>query len=222
MQKYCAHISNQHRLDDNGNLIPDETRPRHIQYMVDMLQVDAKLSFTTANSNDRTYPDSLVDVMEAHFDKLGKARNQLFTNTRLFFSPVKSIGTSEFAIGDGNNITLPLDVTLKFRLRVSQATSDDETTRDTIREQIIEIVDDYVDENGIINCVEIARRIRENLSETVQWVDVLGIDGDPSLQTMKSINPEAVPHLKHILTLLDDGKTISVDRGLDLEIVVQE
>ena len=222
MQKYCAHISNQHRLDDAGNLIPDETKPRHIQYMVDMLHVDAKLSFTTANSNDRTYPDSLVDVMEAHFDKLGKARNQLFTNTRLFFSPVKSIGTSEFAIGDGNNITLPLDVTLKFRLRVSQATSDDETTRDTIREQIIEIIDDYVDENGIINCVEIARRIRENLSETVQWVDVLGIDGDPSLQTMKSINPEAVPHLKHILTLLDDGKTISVDRGLELEIVVQE
>ena len=222
MQKYCAHISNQHRLDEFGNLIPDETKPRHIQYMVDMLQLDAKLAFTTANSNDRTYPDSLVSVMESHFARLGNARNQLFTNTRLFFSPVKSIGKSEFAIGDGNTLSLPLDVSLKFRLRISQDTAEDGTTMDTIREQIIAIVDDYIDKNGIINCVEIARLIRDNLSETVLWVDVLGIDGDSSLQTMKSINPEAVPHLKHVLTLLDDGKTIAVERGLELELVVQD
>ena len=221
MYKYWEYSAKQYILDDLGNLIPDETKPRHIQYMADMLQLDAKLAQTSANVNDGTYPTSLVGVMRTHFANLGQARNHLFTNTRLFFSPVKSIGHSEFSVGDGNTITLPLDVSMKFKLHVSQATADDETLVDDIRSNVITIIDDYISVHGIINCVEIAREIMNRLAETVKWVDVGGIDGNPELQTMKSINKEAVPHLKHRLTLLDDGVTIDIDRGLDLEIVVQ-
>ena len=68
----------------------------------------------------------------------------------------------------------------------------------------------------------LAQAIRESNSDSVKYVDVLGIDGDPSLQTMRAVDNSIKPHLKHVLVLMDDKETIDVDRGLELEFVVAD
>ena len=69
---------------------------------------------------------------------------------------------------------------------------------------------------------EIAKLIKEANSDSVRYVDVLGIDGDQKLQTMRCVDPEVRPHLKHELQLEDDGVTITLTRGLDIEFVVAD
>ena len=110
---------------------------------------------------------------------------------------------------------------MKFKLHVTYDAYEDDILLENMRETIIKIIDKAVDA-GYVNCVEIARSIIAETDGAVKYVDVLGIDGDPDLQTMRPVSKNVRPHLKHILKLSTDGKTIDVDRGLELEAVVNE
>lgn len=218
--KHVIHTTSQYRVDADGQLVPDPKNTRHIQYLIDMTHLDAKLAWTSANQESGEYPNSIMGVMRAHFDNLGNARDNLFTNSRLFFEPTKSLGKAEFSVGDNDTEILPLDISIKFKVHVSQATADDEVLISGLKDQIVEIIDNQIELHRYLNCTEIAGTILEELKDSVEMIDVLGINGDPSLQTMKPIDPDVIPHLGHRLTLLEDGITIDVSRKLDLEIVV--
>lgn len=220
MHKYVAHTTEQYLFDENGDLIPDPDSTRRILYTADMIQLDAKLSKVTALDDERAYPNTIVNTLRSHFDNLGRARDNMFTNSRLFFEPTRSLGQATFSVGDNNTTTLPLDISMKFKIHVSQATANDELVVTNLKENIVSIIDNYIETHRSVNCVQISKNILSELTETVEMIDVLGINGDPTLQTMKPVDTEVVPHLGHRLTLLDDGATIDVARALDLEIVV--
>ena len=102
---------------------------------------------------------------------------------------------------------------------VNKSAAEDLNLLDTLKEQVTVIIDNKLSE-GIVNCSDIAKEIATTISDSVQHVDVLGINGDQNLQTMTCSDTNIRPHLKHMLKLLDDGTTIDVERGLTLEIVV--
>ena len=220
MYKYVNHLSTHPRLDDNGKPRLDPNGAREVKFMINMLHLDAKLAVPTL-SGSKVYPDNLVEVMRTHFNNLGSIKNRLYTNTRLYFEPIKSLGYGKFYT-DGESIkTLPLDVTMKFRLHVSNDVAEDEDLMNAMRTSIIALIDDHM-AGGSTNMTTLAQAIRESNSDSVKYVDVLGIDGDPSLQTMRAVDNSIKPHLKHVLVLMDDKETIDVDRGLELEFVVAD
>lgn len=215
--KYCQYISGQLKLDENGK--PQEAKSKEIVYLIDMVQLDAKLTIATT-TNYEDYPNEVCEQMRAYFDDIGEAKPKLFPNSRIFFEPLRSFGYGTFTVS-GAEKELPLDITMGFRLYVDKAASEDLNLIETLKEQIIKIIDEKISE-GSVNCSEIAKEIKLSISDSVQHVDVLGINGDQNLQTMLCTDTNVRPHLKHVLKLLDDGATIDVERGLTIELVVTD
>lgn len=221
LAKYCNHTSNQVRLDDLGEPIAD-TGSRQIQYLVNMFQCDAKLAAVVDSETKvrEDYPDSIVETLRTHFSTLGAAKNRLYTSTKLYFEPMRSLGLGQFYTDGESTEELPLDVTMRFRLHISQSASEDNTILDALRKSIISIIDENMS-TDVTNCAKIANEITERNSDTVKHVDVLGINGNEDLQTMRCVDKSVRPHLKHQLVRLDDGQ-IEVDRGLEIEYVVAD
>jgi hypothetical protein len=220
LNRFCEYTSVQYQLND-GQLQEDPENPRKIQYLVDMLQIDAKLAETTANKGTDSYQDSITDTLRAHYTNLGNAKNNLFTNTRLLFEPTKSMGYAEFAIGNDKTEELQLDVEVSLKIHVSQTDAGDSTLMANVEQRIISIIDTKI-EAGYLNLTEVASQIMTEIGDTVLHVDVVGINGDPNIQTLKCVDPEVRPHLKHKLMLLSDETTIDWTRGLNLEVVVND
>lgn len=217
--KYCEYVTGQLVLDEDGKPQEDSDNVRDIVYLINMLQLDAKLTIAST-SEYSSYPENVRAQMRTYFDELGDAKAKLYANSRLFFEPLKSFGYGTFTVGD-SEVELPLDITMTFKLYVSKSASEDLTLVDSLTESIISIIDTYIDSN-VVNCADIAKKITEDLSDSVKYVDVLGINGDVTLQTMTCVDTNVRPHLKHILKLLDDGTTVDVTRGLSIELVVIE
>ena len=214
---YCKYVAGQYRLDSNGK--PYVETPRQVQYLLNMLQIDAKLAETTVVKSTRSYPRNLISLMRTHFANLGNIKNRLYTNTKLFFEPMKSIGYGLFYTDGETTTEYPLDITMGFKLHVSAEIASDDTMLDNLRRSVISIIDDHMAEGGC-SMTTIAELIKQNNSDSVRYVDVLGINGNQKLQTMRCVDPEVRPHLKHTLELEDDGITITLQRGLTLEFVV--
>ena len=222
MYRYLVHSGKQYDLDEKGNLQEDKNADtRHIQYMISMLQLDAKHTKVTAQSGEKDFVSSITDVLRRHFDILGNTRNEMFTNTRLFFEAFKSIGYGSFRVGPDVTENLQLDIEVSLRLHVSSDTAADATLRDSIKSQIVYIIDTKL-QSGYLNLNEVANQVMTDLAGTVLMVDVLGINGRPDIQTLKSMDNSVRPHLKHSLVLLNDESTIDVTRGLNLEFVVDD
>lgn len=233
--RYWEYSYDQVILNEKGKPLEDYEKDRFIQYTIDMLQMDAKLGRVTTVKEDTTlgsnfgddgpkahrYPTTVVSVLRTHFDNVGRARNTMFTNTRLFFEPVKSLGYADFNVGNNEIRELPLDITMKFRLHVTYDAYEDDILLENMRSEIIKIIDRSINE-GYVNCAEIARKIIDETDGAVKYVDILGINGDQDLQTMRPVEKNVRPHLKHILVVGSDGATIDVDRGLTIDAVVNE
>lgn len=217
---YCKYQLGQIRLNAEGKPLAPKT-PRQLQYLVNMLHIDAKLAETTAVKTSRSYPGNLVEVMRNHFNNLGSIKNRLYTNTKLFFEPMRSIGYGKFYTDGETTNEYPLDIRMGFRLHVSSDIAEDAAMIQFMKESVIGIIDNHMAEGGC-SMTEIAKLIKEANSDSVRYVDVLGIDGDHKLQTMRCVDPEVRPHLKHELQLEDDGVTITLTRGLDIEFVVAD
>jgi hypothetical protein len=132
---------------------------------------------------------------------------------------MKSIGYGQFYTDGDTTTEYPLDITMGFRLHVSAEIANDEDMINNMRQSVINIIDDHMAEGGC-SMTTIAQLIKENNSDSVRYVDVLGINGNQKLQTMRCVDQEVRPHLKHILELEDDGVTVTLSRGLTLEFVV--
>jgi hypothetical protein len=236
VRRYCEYSNLQVILDDKGKPLNDFEKPRYKQYLIDMMQLDAKLTqvnivaedtnvgsnFGDSGSTVNKYPSTVVTTLRNHFDNVGHARDSMFTNTRLFFEPVRSLGYAEFSVGNGSVRTLPLDIEIQFRLHVTKSVYEDDILLLQLRKQIVEIVDEHIESGGYVNCAEIANSIMKEMGGSVKYVDILGINGDRELQTMKSVDPAVRPHLKTRLVLLDDGITIDSERGIGIETVIND
>ena len=84
---------------------------------------------------------------------------------------------------------------------------------------VLNIVDAHI-ATGSISTTRLAEEIRESLSDTVQYVENLGINGDPELRILilNENMDECIPHLKQTL-VLDESGDITVNRGITLEYV---
>ena len=218
LDRYCEYTTGQYWLKD-GELQEAEGGARSVQYLIDMIQIDAKMGQTTENKSTREFPTNVTDIIREHCELIGKCRQSMFTNTRLFFSPCKSIGRAEFDVGNGLTSKIRMDVSVGFKLYVTPAVTQNPSLLDNIRSTIIQIIDSKIESSHILNCPDVAAAIVENLSESILRVDVLGINGNVDLQTIKCVDKEAQVHLGHQLQLLSDGNTIDIGRALNLEIV---
>ena len=202
-------------LDGNQNPVP--IGARELEYQLNGILVDSKLSI----SEQPEHADYLFDITEllrGYYATLATAKQLLVEGTELYFRPQQSVGLAPFTIASGEIINRNLELELGFRLYITEAANSDPIVLDRLRNSVQDIVDEHLD-TGEVNCSKLAANIVSRLSDQVVNVDILGIDNDPSLQTLLKVGVGNRPSLAQELVLLDDG-TIGVARKLTIEFSV--
>lgn len=188
---------------------------RHIVYHVNMLHCDYRMVV----SNQAEYKMYVYDIQELlrnYFNILENTRSLLLERTNLYFDPIKSIGYGDFKGANGEIESRPLEIAIKLRVYISPSTGGNSLSKELIKSNITNIVEKHIS-SGNISCTILAEQIRQQMSDVVLFVDVLGINGEIDVQTLVSsdTNKSAV-HLKPKLVMNEDN-TISVERSVDIE-----
>lgn len=205
-------------VDENGEPIYDRESAEELRsaiYYVNMLHVDYKL---TKAKEYPTYMKDVRNLLHGYFVSLQTAKPLLIEQTELYYAPIKTLGSAYFKGVNETKMLLPLAIEISLRLYVEQYVLDDKTTKSLIRSNILKLVDKHI-ESGTICCTTLAEQIRTAMSDIVKYIDVLGINGNPELQTLVAVDTDTIPHLKQSLKINDDG-SIGVERELNIEYTV--
>lgn len=203
--------------DANGDVIDagsSTATTRLITYNIRMLHCDYKL-LLSSEPEHADFRNDIVEELRAYFNSINDAKKALLEDTNLYYTPLRTIGYAKYKGTNSIVDTRPLDVTLAFRLHVENFVQNSNNNKESIKESILQIIDKHI-ATGVVSAVAIANDIRDSLSDTILYVDCLGINGDKDLQTIILADDECVPHLKQELILNDDG-SIGVNRGVTLE-----
>lgn len=207
--------------DANGEPVPEDDEyadTRKIVYNVRTLQVDYKLTLSS-ESNYVNYRQDVLSLLRSYFDTIKTASAALLEETHLYYAPIRTMGYAEFKGTNAEIESRPLDITMGFRLYVQEYITNSDTNKEMIMNNVLSIIDAHI-ATGSISTTRLAEEIRESLSDTVQYVENLGINGDPELRILilNESMDECIPHLKQTL-VLDDSGDITVNRGVTLEYV---
>ena len=208
-----SHLNTDVLHDNAGNPIVDSERSRDLIYDVNMIHCDYKLTC----SDDTDYLNYVSDIralLRSYFDELNSISPTLLARTKLYFAPIRTFGNAQFKGHGGTEITLPLEFSIGLGLHVESYVDGSDLNKETIKNSILTLIDKRLKE-GYLNLALLARDIMDGLSDNIICVDVLGIDGDSSLQTMLPVSEDCYPQLKQVLVLNDDG-SVHTTRRLDL------
>ena len=201
------------RLDSLGNPIVMTTR--QLQYYVSTIMFDARIFYST-NPLDIRFVQNLTATLMSYFTTLTSMQGNLLEQTSLYYKPNQTMGSAIF--GSGNNTPLPLSLGFGFSLvaYVSQATLDNPILLSALIMDITTIVQSEMT-NSIISLTNIADNIKTQLPDTIISIDVDGIDGTTTLQTVivpvGTINPIVGQKLIY------NANTDTLTLGQDLSIV---
>lgn len=201
-------------LDENGNPIIDEGGERELVYGIDTIQCDYKLRLSE-DAEYVNYLDSIRDLIRSYLYELKAITPSLLARTKLYFTPIRTFGNAEFK-GSGAETTIrPVQCAIELGLHIESYVHSSVTRKLIIRNEIIELILKDI-KDGIINLAELAKTLVKELGDDIVYVDVLGINGDKTVQTLIPVEEDCYPQLKQILVLHDDG-TIHVDHDLNLD-----
>ena len=187
---------------------------RSVVYGVDMIHCDYKLKLSE-DAAYANYMEDIRDLLRAYFNELKAITPSLLARTKLYFSPIRTFGSAEFKGSSGSIQTLPVQFSTEFGLHVEAYVKNSSLNKETIRSTILTLIDrDMLD--GTINLAVLAKDISKELGDNVVYVDVLGLNGDRTQQTMIPVSDDTYPQLKQVLTIYDDN-TVHVDRALSLD-----
>lgn len=207
-----------HKIDDLVTdvigmpiVIGDRIRLYYLQAMM----IDAKL-YISEHPTQIKYRTSLTNQLEQYFSILRESLSELNERDRIYFKPVRTLGQAPFSIGDDITTTLTLNITIKLRCHVDDATYKDEALRENITQSITEMIERSL----ITKSISLTTISNEILSKIdfVNAVDVLGICNDSDLQTISLVDESVQPSLAQELYLTKDNK-ISIKKSAIIEFI---
>lgn len=216
-------------LDVTGQPVPQAERKTF--FLIHMLHIDAKYIWSE-NHIHSNYMLDVCNLLNSYYKTVGTARSQLIENTKLFFKPIRTLGTASFKLNESTYMELPLEMSIKFRFHVYPFVLEDEYIKNLIRESTIKIIDKNVSA-GIISCTAIAEQIRSEMSDNILFVDVLGLYDTATLsyygitlpsyeiQTLVLTDTSIRPSLRQRL-VYEQNNTIDVERALTIEFVAMD
>ena len=212
-------------IHDIGDIMYDASHmpiiddDRTYEYLISTMHIDAKL-YMSEDPVHAQFVTELPSILESYFSTLTVARTKILEETQLFYRPIKTIGTAKFSVGDGVEVYQNLDMSFKLRLHVPAFVKNSLENQSMVSASTKNIIESYLSNNKI-SMTEVANIIRDKLRSYVDAVDVLGINGNQTLQTLTVIDDDAIISVAKILTILQDG-TISLQKDVDIEFVATD
>lgn len=198
-------------MDDEGFPVLDEAR--EIVYGIDMIHCDYKLRLVE-DAEYANYLNDIREVLRAYLNELKAITPSLLARTKLYYAPICTFGTAKFRGSSGETRVLPVQFSMEYGLHIASYVSSGIVKKDIIRGEIIKFIKKAL-ASGSINMASIAKTIMKELGDEIVCVDVLGINGDKTLQTMIPLEKDCYPQLRQILVQYEDG-SIHVDHDLTI------
>lgn len=203
------------KYGNDGKPIIDKTRKKI--YYVDLMLIDAKI-FTSERSAELSFVENIYRSLEGYFDAVRKLQSQLLEQTYVYFKCMKSTGIAQFNMGNDTTVRCSAELGFKINCYVQPYVKRDETLQQTIKESICNALNEQI-KARVINMQEIFTKIQEEMSESIDYLDLLGINGDPNLQTLEPISTDIQPILHRKLVLSNDN-ILSLEDDLEINFVV--
>lgn len=199
------------QLTEQGEQIVN--RQRRVGCDVSMLHVDYKLT----QAEDKIYRNYRTDVLtqlESYFTKLTTAKRALLEKTDLYYAPTRTMGLTTCYDANGYEFTRPLEVSLGFRLYAKSEMINSVDHRAQAETTIENLLVEQL-RSGSFSLTKAADAIRVALANMLDYVDVLGVDEDPKVQTIRLATEGTQLLLKRKLTLFGNGM-VTVRPALNL------
>ncbi len=216
-QPYLKHKKGTVKYDNSGN--PIVKTDRNIVYQVSMMQFDAKIQLST-NPDHITFRNTLSDTLETYFTAVEAVQNQLLERTYIYFRPTKTFGSCKFSIGD--QLVKKYNLAIKFSAKyyIKDFVKDNEVLLANIKKVTIDEITTQLETKHIC-MVSIFETIREKLSDYVVDIDVYGIDGISTLQTLVVAEDDVQPTIATKL-VLDRSNNILLEKDIEIDYVVSD
>lgn len=197
--------------DKNGNVV--YTSDRITEYNIQALMLDAKL-YLSEHPESISYREGITKTLESYFNVIRTATDNLLERDRIYFKPLRTMGYGEFDLGSGITSTLPLELSIKFKVYLDNEAYSNVTLQESIKEEIIIQIEEDLSKDRI-SLSEIAMKCKEKIVH-IEAVDVLGINDDIKLQTLSIIDESVQPSIKQELFLTQDNE-INIRKDVDIE-----
>lgn len=197
------HLAGSLWSDTNGQPVILKDRINEYQIMAPVF--DGKL-FISEHPRQKAFIANLIAQFESYFQIIREARGYVTERTNVYFRPSKTMGHATFSTGNGIEITLPLNLTFKFRLHVEPMVTTDKVTKESVRLASISVIEKVL-KQSIISQTGMAKLIKDDVAYT-QSVDALGICNITDLQTLELNDNSAQPSLRQSLIISEDNKLI--------------
>lgn len=200
-QPIVWHAAGSLQLDESGNPIP--LANRSVVYTVEMLQLDARL-YASTHLNDTTYLSGFTGLVQAAVTALAPLQASLLERTALYYKPTRTLGLATYSTSSGVTVQLPLGLSFALTYYVSNTVLTDAATIAQITATTQTVITAAV-AAPIISLTAISATLQATLGSLVSAIDVDGINGTPSLQTLALVDTDATPSVGLTLVVNGDG-----------------
>ena len=190
------------KRDVEGNPIPVEDG-RSLIYYVDAMMIDARMYASDA-PQDNDYIETLPRRLQEYNDDMSDIQKTLIEETRLFFTPIRTLGRTTFGLGGGEVKTASLGLSFAITYYVSSRVMGDESVQDILRQQTVDVIRDEVKQKTI-SMTNIAKTLLTTFQDQVISVDIGGINDTDTDQTFFVQNTDAIPMVRLILQEREDS-----------------
>lgn len=205
------HVIGDKVLDSSGNEIKISSRV--LQYYIQAIMIDAKLQLSS-HPDSIAYVNRIPNLLETYFSVIRTATDNLLERDKVFFKPMQTLGYGQFYIGNNATITLPLELSLRFKIYVDNEAYSSSELREAITNTCISIAESHLSKDRI-SLVEMANEFVNQIVH-VEYVDVLGINGDVDLQTLIVSDDSLQPSIKQEVYVTKNGQ-INIRKAIDIE-----
>lgn len=189
------------KLDSNDT--PIALTPRELVYYVDTIAIDARM-YASVDASDVVYVSSLTTEVTGYCDTVAIMTGQTIDRTRLYFRPLRTLGSGLFGLGNGVKRYLPLAMAFTVRYYVPDSVYRDTALKTSMTETTADTIDAHM-RLPVISMTEMSRSLRDAFGSNLVAIDVLGINGEPTLQTLTPLDNMTAPVVARRLVVASDG-----------------
>ncbi len=208
------HRKGEIRYDESGEPIVKIDREK--RYYADCLFIDAKF-FASERTAEVNFAKKLYSTLEGYLRVVKDLQAQLLERTHVYFYCSRSTGLATFNIGDGVKITENVEMSFKINCYVPSYVKKDESIQETIKLRTCEAIEEAI-KNREISMLDIFRTVKDKMAGYVDHFDLLGVNGDQTLQTFTIEDMDTRPSIRRKLVLTGDN-VISLENDIDITFI---
>jgi hypothetical protein len=165
--------------------------------------LDAKL-YLSDRAAEVDFQNNLYRITEGYFDTIRSIQDQLLERTHLFFKCVRSTGLATINRGDGISEKQNIEMSFNIVCYVPSYVKKSESIQQQITEMTCTAIEEALN-SRVVSMLDIFAQVKEKMVDYIDHFDLLGINGDSSLQTFIIEDEDAQPSIARKLVLTSDN-----------------